>query len=58
MSRLRENEFGNDGAAALVEALKVNTTLKGLFFRDNKIDKAASERLREAAKGREGFQSD
>ena len=45
--------LGAESVAPLVEMLKVNTTLKGLYLMNDDFDEAAEQQLRDAAKERE-----
>lgn len=48
--------IGDDGAAALAEALRSNTTLTKLDLEVNGIGEQGKQLLRDAVAGREGFQ--
>ena len=53
---LKNNRIGPDGAKALARSLKVNAVLKSCDVRFNGLDEAAKNELRDAVKGREGFE--
>ena len=48
-------EIGDEGAKALAEALKVNTTVKKLLLANCGIGEQGEQLLRDAVAGREGF---
>ena len=47
--------IGDDGAAAIAEALRSNTSLTRLGLKDNGIGEQGKQLLRDAVAGREGF---
>jgi len=50
------NQLGDAGAAAIAAMLRTNRSLTVLYLSDNKIGDAGQKVLREAVKGREGFE--
>ena len=53
---LNANEIGDDGAKAIAEALKVNAVLTKLNLKFNDMGDAGNKALRDAVRGRSGFE--
>ena len=53
---LTKNNIGDEGAAALASALRVNAVLKSIDLRFNRLGDEGKGAIRDAVSGRVGFE--